>query len=235
MVADDQPTFWDRVDAGSWEPGTLAALVPLLGPGVTFIDLGAWVGPLSLLAAARGAGVVAVEADPAAQHQLRRNLAVNPELAERIEVVEAAISPSPGTVRLGSRRKRGDSMSSVLLAEGPGAWTAPAVTPAMLAERLCGPEPRVIKIDIEGAEYTLLSHLGPLLSGQNVSVLVSFHPVILARAASADVAARAQDAVASFEGWEAFAIMPAGPVAQGPLQASRFSTDRTDAWLFRRP
>ena len=38
-VDDDKPTFWDRVERGTWEPGTLATLVPLLGPGVTFLDV----------------------------------------------------------------------------------------------------------------------------------------------------------------------------------------------------
>ena len=234
-VADDQPTFWDRVEAGTWEPGTLATLIPLLSAGTTFLDLGAWVGPLSLLAAAEGARVVAVEADPAARDQLRRNLAANPVLAERIEVIEAAIAPEPGTVRLGARRKPGDSMSSVLLADGPAGWTAPAITPAMLAARLGSPGRLVVKIDVEGAEYALLPHLGPLLGGPEVSVLMSFHPVILSQAGVSDVTGRTRAAVAIFAGWSSFAIGEDGPLAIGPLVPSRFSTDETETWLFRRP
>ena len=44
--------------------------------------------------------------------QLKRNLAVNPDLARRIEVVAGAIHASQGPVTLGARRKAGDSMSS---------------------------------------------------------------------------------------------------------------------------
>ena len=235
VIDDDQPTFWDRVEAGRWEPGTLAALLPLLGPDAIFLDLGAWVGPLSLLAAAHGARVIAVEADPAARDQLRRNLNANPALAERIEVVAAAVAPEPGTVRLGARRKPGDSMSSVLLAEGPLAWSAPAVTPAMLAERL-GPTRRlVVKIDVEGAEYRLLPHLGPLIASPDTVVLVSFHPVILRQAGVPDVAPCLRAALEPFAGWHAFAVDDDGPRAAGAAPDALLREADHETWLLRRP
>ena len=234
VAADDQPTFWDRVEAGRWEPGTLAALTPLLGPGVAFLDIGAWVGPLSLLAAARGARVVAIEADPAAQDQFRRNLAANPDLGRRIELVEAAISPDEGEVRLGARRKRGDSMSSVLLADGPGAWTAPAVTPAILAARVGQADRLVIKIDIEGAEYALLPHLGPLLDRPEVAILLSLHPVILAQAGVADLDAALRSALAPFAGWRAYRIDDAGPADRGAAPGAVLSEPDHETWLMCR-
>jgi len=234
-VADDQPTFWDRVEAGGWEPGTLAALTPLLRPGVTFLDLGAWVGPLSLLAAARGAHVVALEADPAAQDQFSRNLAANPDLASRIELIPAAISPIPGAVRLGARRKPGDSMSSILLAGGPSGWSAPAMTPAVLAERLGGPHALVVKIDIEGAEYALLPHLRPLLAAPDLSVLVSFHPVILGQSGVEDVPARLEAALAPFAGWQAGRVGDEGAKPRGTVPEALLREPAHETWLLGRP
>jgi predicted nicotinamide N-methyase len=114
QVDDDQPTFWDRVEAGAWEPGTLLALQPLLGPGVLFLDIGAWVGPLSLFAAGMGARVIAVEADPRAEVQLRRNLAANPDFAHRVTVMARAAAPIPGRSgweRAGSRVTRCRALS----------------------------------------------------------------------------------------------------------------------------
>ena len=73
-VADDQPTFWNKVEAGLWEPETLALIDQQITPGTTFLDLGAWVGPTALYAAARGARVIALEADPVALAQLRAKL-----------------------------------------------------------------------------------------------------------------------------------------------------------------
>ncbi|TDR89053.1 FkbM family methyltransferase [Enterovirga rhinocerotis] len=233
-VDDDQPTFWDRVEAGRWEPGTIAALAPLLGRGVTFLDLGAWVGPLSLLAASRGARVFAVEADPAAQDQLRRNLAANPDLAPRIEVIEGAVSPHPEPVRLGARRKPGDSMSSTLLADGPSSWTTPAVTPAMLAGRIGSAGPIVVKIDIEGGEYALLPHLGPLLTSADIAVLVSFHPLILSEAGEPEPGRRLLEAAAIFDGWDARPVAEDGPAGFRRLDAASFDLAGCDAWLFRK-
>lgn len=232
QIADDQPTFWDRVEAGTWEPGTLAALAPHLSPDATFLDIGAWVGPLTLLAASAGARVVAVEADPKAQDQLRRNLAANPDLARRVELVPAAISPTPGEVRLGARRKAGDSMSSVLLADSAQSWSSPAVTPAMLAERLGAVGRLVIKIDIEGAEYDLLPHLGPLLGSRETVVLVSFHPVILGQAGATDVEARLAAALAPFAGWQARAVDDDGPA--GPAPDVLLSHPMVETWMLSR-
>lgn len=235
QVDDDQPTFWDRVEAGTWEPGTLATLAPILGPGVTFLDIGAWVGPLSLLAAARGAEVLAIEADPAAQDQFRRNVLANPDLGRRIALIEAAISPIDAPVRLGARRKPGDSMSSVLLADGGTTWAAVAVTPSMLAARLPRSGRLVVKMDIEGAEYDLLPHLGPLLAGADVAVLLSLHPVILCEAGGPNPTARARDAVAIFEGWRAYAVTDAGSVERSLAEARANGMSEVDTWLFVSP
>ncbi|HEY7383290.1 MAG TPA: FkbM family methyltransferase [Beijerinckiaceae bacterium] len=180
-VADDQPTFWDRVEAGRWEPGTLALIDQLVDGGTTFLDLGAWVGPTALYAATRARRVIAVEADPAALDQLKRNLSVNPDLAQRIDIVAGAIDAREGPVTLGARRKAGDSMSSTLLANSEHTWTAAAITPAQLAGRLRPDERLVLKIDIEGAEYALLPHLAPLLDRAD-AILAAFHPTILAAA-----------------------------------------------------
>ena len=151
-VADDKPTFWDRVATGAWERGTFVALDQVLEAATTLLDLGAWVGPVTLYAAALGARVIAVEADPAALVQLRANIAANPDLAARIQVVDRAVAPQPGTVSLGARRKPGDSMSSALLAGAERSWDAVAITPAELAGMVGHPVRLVIKLDIEGCE-----------------------------------------------------------------------------------
>ncbi len=205
-VADDQPTFWDRVEAGRWEPHTLAAIDRLVDPRTTFVDLGAWVGPTALYAAGAARRVIAVEADPAALDQLRRNLAVNPDLAERIEVVPRAVHAREGHVTLGARRKPGDSMSSTLLAGADRTWEAATVTPIELAAMVGADEHVIVKIDIEGGEYDLLPTLAPLLDRVD-AVLISFHPKILAAASNANEAARrTRAALAALAGFRARAL-----------------------------
>lgn len=231
-VADDQPTFWERVEAGSWEPGTIALLAREVGPGTIFLDIGAWVGALSLLAAGRGARVVAVEADPAALDQLNRNLAANPGLATHVTVTPRAVAASPGLVRLGARRKPGDSMSSTLLASTSAtAWNAEAVTPADLAALLPPGVPALVKVDVEGGEYDLLPHLGPLLDRPGTRLLLSFHPEILRAADPAGAGLRTDRAIAALAGWASFALEREGPVRRH-LTASALAA--ADTWFFRR-
>ena len=236
QVDDDQPTFWDRVEAGRWEPGTLAVLDELVDGRTTFVDLGAWVGPTTLHAAALARRVLAVEADPAALDQLRRNLAVNPGLAKGVEVVPRAIHGTPGPVSLGARRKPGDSMSSVLLAGGASTWAVEAITPAELASRTADDERLVVKLDIEGGEYGLLPHLGPLLTARTAALVVSFHPRMM-RETSVRTALRA--ALRPLAGFSARPVTGGGAGGRSLAPTLvRWGLGRGlggDEWVFSRP
>jgi len=232
-LADDQPTFWERVAADSWEPGTRRLIDTLVDASTLFVDLGAWVGPTTLQAAARGARVVAVEADPAALDQLGRNLAANPGLAARVTVVPKAIHPDGGTVTFGARRKPGDSMSSLLLAGADTTWQAEALTPAALAERLPASPRRVIKIDLEGAEYALLPAIAPLVAHANVAVIASFHPRVLAESGETEVAGATRRALAAFAGWRAHRVTEAGAATEAQ-DAAGIDAVAHDEWLFVR-
>ena len=237
-VADDQPTFWDRVEAGRWEPGTLAVIDRHVDDRTTFLDLGAWVGPTALYAAHMAQRVIAVEADPAALDQLNRNLKANPDLARRIEVLPRAIHAHGGHVTFGARRKPGDSMSSILLAGAERTWQAATITPQQLADLLAADEKLVIKMDLEGAEYALLPSLGPLIDRAE-AVLISFHPKILAAAVGAREAGRqARAALSALCRLRACPVTPAG--AAGPSLAPLLVRWRLrsrlpgEDWLFTR-
>jgi FkbM family methyltransferase len=172
---------------------------------------------------------VAVEADPAALVQLRANIAANPDLAPRITVVDRAVAPQPGLVRMGARRKLGDSMSSTLLGGADRTWQIAAITPAELA-RLIGPSERlVVKIDIEGGEYALLPTLGPLIARPGTAVLLSLHPQILRESGAGDLIERTRAALAPFAGWNAFALDGVDVVPASPEHAA-FAPCRD--WLF---
>lgn len=234
LVADDQPTFWDRVEAGRWEPATVDVVTRRLGPGTTLLDLGAWVGPLTLLAAGLGADVVAVEADPAALDQLRRNLAANPGLSGRVTTVDRAVSARPGNVRLGARRKRGDSMSSALLASMAESWTVEAVTPAQLATLLPSTGRVLVKLDIEGGEYDLLPAMGPLLARPGLELLLSLHPRILAETGEPDPAGRLVAALRALEGWHAAHIGQGGPEPRGRVPPALLDDPAAETWWLSR-
>lgn len=249
-VRDFKPTFWDRVSDGAWEPDAIDAIVRNVGAQTHFIDLGAWVGPTTLLAALCGAQCVAVEADPQALLELRSNVAANPLAGKRITIIDKAISASPGVVRFAARRKPGDSMSSALLAAQAGKtgdyWETKAVTPAELADGLPHDSSLFIKLDIEGGEFALLPHLTPLLlrpsaSGVQTQALVSFHPGILRETGVTEneIISQTARALNSFNGWARISIgQPDHPASGGdsrPDPAGIASGDQSDCWLFTRP
>ena len=78
IIANDtgELKFWNKFNAGTWEPETLDIIEEHTGPPVHFFDIGSWIGPTALHAAAQGASVTAVEADPRALEPLRRNIAL---------------------------------------------------------------------------------------------------------------------------------------------------------------
>jgi FkbM family methyltransferase len=223
-IADDKPTFWARAAAGTWEPETLDALEDLIRPGDTVLDIGAWVGPTALFSAALGARVVAVEADPAAQAQLSRNLAANPALSAAITPVSAAATPDGAPVRLGAARKRGDSMSSALLAQSADSWECPGISPAALlslADVAAGAA-LVVKIDIEGGEYALVPVLAPLLPQSTRAVLLAVHPRILETSGAGPGAVREATSriFDAFPGWTVRVLERHPPDLETPLDAA---------------
>jgi FkbM family methyltransferase len=238
-VADDQPTFWEKVAAGAWEPGTLAVIDRFVDEDTAFLDLGAWVGPTALYAAGRANRVIAVEADPAALDQLRRNLGANPELASRIEVIARAVHADPGVITLGARRKPGDSMSSTLLAGTARRWHAATVTPEELVSRLDATERLFVKLDIEGGEYALLPAAAALIARAE-TVLVSFHPTILAQTIpdTRDAARRLRDAVRPLAGFTARPLTERGAGWRSPapmlVRLGLLGRLPANEWLFTR-
>ena len=104
-VDDDKPSFWERAANGQWEPELLADLAAALGPGDLLLDIGGWVGPISLLAASCGAHVVALEPDPAAARQFRANVAGNYDLGGNSDYLQVSqlnattvVSVGPGPI-----------------------------------------------------------------------------------------------------------------------------------------
>ncbi len=172
--------FWQKVNAGRWEPVLLARLEDWLEPGVTFLDIGAWIGPTSLIAAAQGARVIALEPDPEAARAMRANMALNPELAARVVLIEQALHPSGQPVRLGDTDgKRGKSTTSLLNSDTEGAYEVASLTPAALLARATAMGRIVVKMDIEGGEYLLFPTAAALFDKRVRHAHISLHPTAL--------------------------------------------------------
>jgi FkbM family methyltransferase len=150
-LARRQHVWWaHQTRRRAWEQPIIRRLAGALRPGDVFVDLGAYVGPFTLLAS-RIVGpegrVVAFEPDPASRELLERNLAANG--AANVTVVPYAVGDSAGTVRFVAS---GDSAGRI------GAEGDLEVRQVELDECCAelGVEPTVMKVDIEGGEAAAL-------------------------------------------------------------------------------
>jgi FkbM family methyltransferase len=232
-------SFWTQFATGGFEPGTRRIVEEHAGPGRTFVDVGAWIGPFTLLAASLGAHVVAYEPDPLAVAELRANLARNPTLPGPVEVHEVALASSTGMAVLVADDGLGNGRSTV--AAGPEATAHPAGGGSPAADRTsvhtvdarseaatdawrgCN----LLKIDVEGGEYAAVPRLRHHLRQQRPALLLSLHgpdpaPILATR----------------FGRWKLVRYRLSGATRRVPLlwsvqwypQRFRAADNRTDDW-----
>lgn len=163
--------FWDHYETGKWEPQVISVVREYARHGV-FVDVGAWCGPHTLLAASQGARVLALEPDPIAAQSLRLNLAVND--FPRVSVIEKALVTEPGPVHLDpGEGGYGGSQSSI----GVEGLAVEGITfDQLLDEHEIGWDAlTLVKIDIEGAEREICPFLLPHLAQHRIPACVAVH------------------------------------------------------------
>jgi len=158
--------FWH----GSYSRNILYLLRKILRPGMTFVDGGANVGEISLVAAKRvgpSGRVLAFEPVDAFADQLQRHRDDN--RLDNIEILRMGLSDQPGTAPLYLAESayadgtHHDGLGTLFLSDvrSRQAATIPLVT---LDAMLDGAPPDLMKLDIEGAELAALHGARDLLS-----------------------------------------------------------------------
>jgi FkbM family methyltransferase len=188
--------FWNAYAQG-WERDTLAAIAEFLPPGGVHLDIGAWIGPTLLFAAARAREAYGFEPDPAAFAKLRRNVALNPALAARIRIKRAALWIRDADLSFAVSAP-GDSTTSAMLRQGEvPALTAPAFDARGPAIAPLLARADFVKMDIEGAEFDLVPHIADLLAARRPALHLSFHAHRLDKTDPAAWAAKQRACVAA--------------------------------------
>jgi FkbM family methyltransferase len=136
--------------SGLWEFWVQDALLEHVRPGDRVWDVGAYIGYFSLIMRLRaGHGrVYALEPDPMNRERLERMLRANG--ATDIQVLPCAAGSYNGEIGL----IRQDGHPATSATDGAGELSVPVTTLDTLAERLG--DPRLIKLDVEGAEAEIL-------------------------------------------------------------------------------
>ena len=161
--------FWDSWERGEFEPETLAAVDKFVTPGSTVVDVGAWIGNVSLWAARLAGHVIAVEPDPAAASVLRRNTAAN---YATITVFEGAISDTTGTCFIEAHSDGWGSSMTHMAAAGT---EVPCLTMPDLFDIYDIDDCSLVKMDVEGGEAVILERAAPFLASLGIPLLCAMH------------------------------------------------------------
>ncbi|MGW4546854.1 FkbM family methyltransferase [Streptomyces violaceorubidus] len=171
---------------GVWEPHLTGWLRRRLRPGDGFVDVGANIGVFSVLASrlvGDGGRVVAIEASPDLHQRLVRNTRLN--ALGNVRALNAAVSDRPRTLTFALASARNTGANSIVPYDGP-VESSFRTEARPLPELLDAAEiatARVIKIDVEGAEGSVVRGLAPVLGAlrSDVEITVEVSPERMAR------------------------------------------------------
>ncbi|MGW7278439.1 FkbM family methyltransferase [Streptomyces sp. NPDC054844] len=171
---------------GTWEPHMTAWLRRRLRPGDGFVDVGANIGVFSVLASrlvGDQGSVVAIEASPVFHRRLVRHGRLNAR--GNIRALNAAVSDGHKILTFVLASSRNMGANSIVPYDGPAESTF-EIEARPLPELLDPAEianARVIKIDVEGAEGSVVRGLAPMLGSlrPDAEISVEVTPERMAR------------------------------------------------------
>ncbi|WP_447038290.1 FkbM family methyltransferase [Streptomyces sp. DSM 118878] len=161
---------------GVWEPHMTRWLQSRLGPGDTFIDVGANIGYFAVLGSRLVGGtghVVAIEASPGFHDRVLRHVELNG--CDNVRAVNAAVSDSHKTLTFVLASSHNMGANSIVPYDGPAESSfdmAARPLPDILDEEELT-RARVIKIDVEGAEGGVIRGLAPALGRLRTDVEIA--------------------------------------------------------------
>jgi len=168
---------------GTHEPEVQKAIFCAVRPGMVVYDIGAHLGSIAL-GTARLVGklgcVVAFDGDPENIVRLKENVRRN-ELADRLRVVHGAVWSSTRSEGIPFRRGGMVKSQGGVEADGnrPVVGTGEVITvPAITLDEFIGtggPEPHLVKIDVEGGEYEVLQGGSKFFRSQRPLILAEVH------------------------------------------------------------
>ena len=163
--------FWPRVENDTWESQSFICLRKHLNNDNAFVDIGAWIGPLTLYASRLCNYVYAIEPDKVALNHLQKNLAAN---CDNVTLDKRAIALHDNGVNLHSTRALGHSLSNI---HGHGVVRdrVNSVTMQHFFEEHGIDNIGLLKMDIEGGEFDILPTCLEFLESYNIPIMLGVH------------------------------------------------------------
>jgi FkbM family methyltransferase len=189
-----QPGLWMRLNVrdliqqtilleGMWDPALTGFIESTLKPGNVFIDVGAHVGYFTLLAGRRvgpSGAVLSIEPNPVAFNQLRQNV----ERSDLLNVLMAhtACGDSHDPVHLYLHSESNSSMASLSAANATSGVAVDVACTTL--DDLCRDRGltgiHLVKIDVEGAELSVLRGMRRILPEIRPVIVLELEPQLLA-------------------------------------------------------
>jgi FkbM family methyltransferase len=163
---------------GDYEAPVERVLLSNLRPGTVFYDVGAHIGVFSLIAARKigiQGSVMAFEPDPSNVRRIKEHVSRNQ--LDAIRVIPKAVSSSDGRVRFQrasfqSSMNRGTLVEHAVAAENSTIEVESVTLDAVAREN---PRPNLIKIDVEGAEASVLQGSEEIFRSSKPLVVCEIH------------------------------------------------------------
>jgi FkbM family methyltransferase len=172
--------FWILVKLGLWESETYYIMNKFLNKQHSYLDIGAWIGPTVLYGCQIAKHCYAIEPDHIAFQELTQNVELNKNIQSNITLANFAISDLSGTVRLyQSSGGWGQSTSSILSNEIKSSIDVESKTFQQFIDDYSISDCNFIKMDIEGAEFIVLSTMFNYLKRYRPTLLVEIHPMFV--------------------------------------------------------
>lgn len=171
-------SFWNKFSERKYESFTQLFMYENLSHDAQLFDIGAAAGSYALLALSLKSSVVAVEAVPSIFGALHRNIEYSRESKDNVVLVCAAVSGDSGEISA-EDSLRSKVLSSIVFTdlESKGEINRVRLVDLFASYRDKKPE-CIIKMDIEGGEFELLSIFEnvKLLSKEKALLHLSLHP-----------------------------------------------------------
>jgi len=168
--------FWHSCSRENWEPNTFKLLKDFLNSESIFLDVGAWIGPLSVFASKLCDQVYSLEPDQLAFRKLLENILLND--SKNIHAISVALSNANGIRKMTPQRERlGDSSSSLINNSGEDSKFiyTPCIDIQSIINDLDHNFFDLIKVDIEGGETYIFDDLITLSQKSCKRMLFSSH------------------------------------------------------------
>jgi FkbM family methyltransferase len=168
------------------QTNSLINLVDSLHPG-TFIDVGANIGYYSLLVAAMGVPVIAVEASPRVVPALERSILLNRDLSSLIGLVRAAAGDLGGEDTFWINEVTHNFGLGSTIRPHPQSQATAVTVPVVKLDDVIDletPGPLLCKVDVEGAEFRVLKGMINTICTRQPVFVIEVHPIELKSAGS---------------------------------------------------